>query len=116
MQTKFDKLLANIILFTKERDWDKYHYPKNLAISISIEANELLEVFLWLTEVDSKTLSDYQMKKVRDEVGDITINLLNFCNKLNINPIDCASEKLKLIKEKYPVDKSLGSAKKYDEL
>ena len=68
-------------------------------------------------EVEScANLTEITKNKIRDEVGDITINLLNFCNILDINPIECAVDKLEIIKKKYPVDKSHGSAKKYDEL
>jgi dCTP diphosphatase len=111
-----EQLIENLKTFVSERNWGQYHSPKNLAIGISIEANELLEIFMWLNENESKSLSEAQMDKIREEVGDITINLLNFCHNLSINPIDCANMKLESIKMKYPVERSYGSAKKYDEL
>lgn len=111
-----DELIERIKAFVAERNWKQFHSPKNLAIGISVEANELLDIFMWLSEEDSRHLSNEQIKKVRDEIGDITINLLNFCTTLEIDPIDCALKKLEVIKEKYPIDKSYGSAKKYNEL
>jgi NTP pyrophosphatase (non-canonical NTP hydrolase) len=101
--------------FAAERDWDKYHSPKNLAIGISVEANELLELFMWLTERESAQPSDQQLKRIREEVGDIMIQLVNFCRKLGIDPVECAYEKIEINRQKYPVEKSFGSAKKYDE-
>ena len=102
--------------FNKERNWEKYHSPKNLAIGISVEANELLELFMWLNDDGSRNLSAKQMGRIREEVGDITINLINLCHNLGIDPIDCANEKLELNRQKYPVEKAFGSAKKYDEI
>jgi NTP pyrophosphatase (non-canonical NTP hydrolase) len=101
--------------FDIERNWEQFHTTKNLAISISIEASELLEIFMWLKDSQTKELSKLQLEKVKDEVGDIFINLLNFCNNTGINPLECAIEKLNKNREKYPIDKVFGSAKKYDE-
>ncbi len=102
--------------FVEERNWAQYHSPKNLAIGISVEANELLELFMWLSETHADQLSPRQLERVREEVGDIMINLLNFCSTLGLDPVECAHAKLETIKKKYPVDKAYGLAKKYDEL
>lgn len=102
--------------FVEERNWEQYHSPKNLAIGISVEANELLEIFMWLSEDESRNPSAKLMPRIREEVGDITIHLVNLCNNLGIDPVDCAHEKLELNKQKYPVEKAFGSARKYDEI
>jgi len=109
--------LANMIKkFAEERNWEQFHSPKNLAIGISIESNELLEILIWMTEEESRTLTQEQLTRVSEEVGDITINLINFCNQYGIDPIECAINKLQNIKRKYPIEKSFGSSKKYNEL
>jgi dCTP diphosphatase len=101
--------------FAKERDWDKYHSPKNLAIGVSVEAAELLEIFLWLTEDESKTLTEKQLTSVKHEIGDIMIHLTNLADRLGLDPIECALEKIKLNQAKYPAGVVKGLAKKYTE-
>ncbi len=71
--------------FIEERNWEQYHSPKNLAIGISVEANELLELFMWLSEDESRNPSAKLMPRIREEVGDITIHLVNLCNNLGIS-------------------------------
>jgi dCTP diphosphatase len=108
-------LRKEISEFVKERDWDKYHSPKNLAIGLSIEAAELLEIFLWLTEEESKNLNKNQLASLKEEIGDIMIYLVNLADKFDLDPIQCAKEKIKLNKNKYPEHMVKGSAKKYTE-
>jgi len=106
-------LKAKIRKFVQERDWNKYHSPKNLAMGVSIEAAELLEVFLWLTEDESKSLTEDQLTSVKHEIGDVMIHLTNLADQLGFDPMECALEKIDLNGAKYPVDIVKGSAKKY---
>jgi len=110
------KIQATLEEFAKQRDWNKFHTPKNLAVALAVEASELLEVFQWLTDDESKTIanSDKDMELIRDELADIQIYLLRLAYKLNIN-IETAVES-KLIKNalKYPVELSKGNAVKYN--
>lgn len=101
--------------FARERDWDKYHSPKNLAIGLTAEAAELLEIFLWLTEKESRKLNDGQLSHLKEEIGDVMIYLTNLADKFGLDPIICAKEKLELNKAKYPSHIVKGSAKKYTE-
>jgi|SRR5436190_6840763 len=101
--------------FVREREWEKYHSPKNLAMGLTVEAAELLQLFLWLSEEDSRGLSDAQLRLLRQEIGDVMIYLVNLADKFDLDPLDCAREKLALNREKYPVDKVKGSARKYTE-
>ena len=101
--------------FVRERDWDKYHSPKNLAMGVSVEAAELLEVFLWLTEDESKTLTEEQLTSVKHEIGDVMIHLTNLADRLGLDPMECALEKVDLNQAKYPATMVKGSAKKYTE-
>jgi len=87
-----------------------------LAIGISVEANELMELFMWQNEGESRQPTQKQLARIREEVGDVVIYLVNFCQNLGIDPVDCAYQKLEINKKKYPVEKAYGSSKKYDEL
>lgn len=110
-----DTLKKQIANFAKERDWDKYHSPKNLAIGLAVEASELLEIFLWLTEDESRNLPESKLDNIKEEIGDVMIYLVNIANQFGLDPIECAKRKLELNKEKYPRDLVRGSAKKYTE-
>lgn len=109
------ELTSDIKKFVKARDWEQFHSPKNLAIALSVESSELLEIFTWLKEDDVRRLIDSQMENIRDEVGDIFIYLINFCDKLNLDPIECAKNKLEKNNHKYPAELVKGKAKKYSE-
>ncbi len=111
-----DELKAEILKFNADREWEPFHNPKNLSIAVGVEAAELQEIFIWLTAEQSQNLSSELLAKVEDEVGDILICLVNFAAQVGIDPLTAAFKKLKKNHVKYPVDKSRGSAKKYDEL
>lgn len=96
--------------FTEERDWNQFHNPKDLAIALSIEANELLEVFLW------KKAEEANRDKVKEELADVLNYALLLADKYNFDVIDIVKEKIERNALKYPVDKAKGTAKKYTEL
>lgn len=102
--------------FAQDRDWDQFHFPKNLAIALSVEAAELLEHFQWMSESDSATISEETSAKVREELADVLLYLIRLADKLNIDLSAAAVEKLRINAAKYPVDKSRGTSKKYTEL
>ena len=108
-------LEKEIVDFAKERDWEKFHSPKNLAIGLSVEASELLEIFLWLTEEESNKLNKDQIANLKQEIGDVLIYLINLSTKFGLDPVECAREKLEINKAKYPSNVVMGSAKKYTE-
>ena len=110
------KLRDALRQFAQERDWDQFHSPKNLAAALSVEAAELLEHFQWLTEDESKNLSAESRHAVSLEAADVLLYLVRLSDKLNIDLIAAAQEKMLLNAEKYPIDKARGSSKKYDEL
>ncbi|CAM2851494.1 Putative pyrophosphatase [Hathewaya histolytica] len=115
LQMSIEKLTEAIQQFNQERDWDKFHNLKDLAISISLESSELLECFQW-KEVDYKSLNEEDKLKLKEEIADVAIYLLMFCNKANINLEEAIEEKIKKNSIKYPVDKFKGSSKKYNEI
>ena len=116
MTNRIDDLKHEIKEFIRERDWEQFHSPKNLAVGISVEASELLEIFTWLTDDESESLDPSKLSMVKDEVGDILIYLLDFCSMMGLDPIECASQKLEKNAKKYPISKAKGNATKYTDL
>jgi len=110
-----DEIKKKIKAFVKDRDWEKYHSPKNISMSIAIEAAELMEHFQWLTIEQSKKLLKDKSKQeeVEDELADIAIYVLDFCNAFGINIEKCILRKLDRSSKKYPVHLVRGKAHKY---
>ena len=99
--------------FADERNWEQFHTPKNLAMALSGEVGELTEIFQWLSEEESKTLSDKDIQLAKEEIADIFIYLLRLSTKLNIDLEEAVIEKLKINAIKYPVELSKNNAVKY---
>lgn len=111
--SELEALIQKIRSFNKEREWDRFHSPKNLATALMIETAELTEVFQWLTEGESRELEPMDISRVEDEIGDILIYLLNLSDKLKIDPVRAAIQKIEKNEKRYPVDKAHGNAIKY---
>jgi len=101
--------------FAAARDWEQYHSPKNLTMALSVEVSEIVEHFQWLTEEQSKNLPKDKQAEVKTELADTFIYLIRLADKLDIDLLDVAEQKINHNEEKYPVDKVRGSAKKYTE-
>jgi len=101
--------IERIKQFTIDRDWDKFHSPANLAKSISIEANELLECFQWSDD-------NYDINEVKEELADVLIYCRDMLNKLGLNEDEIVNEKMSKNELKYPVEKARGKADKYTKL
>ena len=110
-------LVKQILAFRDERDWAQFHTPKNLAAALAVEAAELQELMLWKgkEEVDHLVSSKNGHVKLSDEIADVLIYALLFCDAAGIDPDAAVRIKLKKNAEKYPVDLAKGSAKKYTE-
>lgn len=106
---RYEDLLNKIQKFNKDRDWDQFHSPANLAKSISIEANELLECFQW----DD---NNYKLNEVTEEMADVFAYLLNMSDKLGVDLIDITDKKIDKNAIKYPIEKSKGKSTKYNKL
>ena len=102
--------------FTREREWDRYHTPKNLAMALIVEAAELAEHFQWLTAEESQSPQDGRREKIRDELADVLIYLVELADTLDVDLAAAARDKIGKNALKYPVEKARGNAKKYDEL
>lgn len=114
---EFDEIYDIILKFRKEREWEKFHSPKNLAVSISLEAAELLEIFQWDNSgVQSLETAQKRIKEVKDEIADILVYSMFMAKDLNIDIKMAIKEKMEKNALKYPVEKARGSSKKYNQL
>ena len=108
-------LVAGVRRFAKARDWDQFHSPKNLSMSLAIEAAEIMEHFQWLSETESRGLNRRTLAKVEDEIGDVQLYLVRLSDMLGVDPLAAARNKLRKTARKYPVARAKGSARKYTE-
>lgn len=107
-----DELIERINQFRDERDWRQFHNPKDLAISISLEASELLENFQWKTSEEAK---EKNQENIEQELADVLIYSLMLASDLGLDVEDIIEKKLELNNKKYPVEKSKGNKEKYTE-
>lgn len=109
-------LLVELLEFRQKRNWEQFHKPKDLAISLSVEAAELMEIFQWKTneEVTALIASDAKQRIV-DEVADVAIALSYICHDLNIDLNAAIRSKLEKNESKYPIQKVYGDSRKYSE-
>lgn len=109
-------LRQKIDQFAQDRDWEKFHSPKNLTMALTVEAAELMEIFQWQDgSEDIAGLPDKKRHAVEQEVADVLIYLLRFCSVTGIDPLKAAEEKLKHNAKKYPADIVKGKSDKYTE-
>ena len=101
--------IRRILKFSEDRDWDQFHTPSNLAKSISIEANELLECFQWSDD-------GYDINEVKEELADVLVYCVDMLDKLNLDADEIINEKMDKNESKYPVEKARGKATKYNKL
>ena len=116
MNSDLQSLTEALRDFAKERDWEQFHSPKNLASALTVEASELLEHFQWLTEEQSHNLPAEKKTEVAAEAADVLLYLLQLCDKLQIDLVEATRTKLAVNAEKYPVARALGTSKKYTEI
>jgi NTP pyrophosphatase (non-canonical NTP hydrolase) len=110
MTTDFQEIVAKLVAFRDERDWEQFHNAKDLALAISIEAGELLEVFLW------KQANETNKERIKEELADILAFCFLLAEKYQLDIRQLMLDKIEVNARKYPVDKSRGTATKYTEL
>jgi dCTP diphosphatase len=111
--TLITSLQQQLRQFARERDWEQFHTPKNLAMALTIEASELQEVFQWLTAEQSAALDDKQRAQASEELADVLLYLCRLADVLRIDLAAAAQHKLQRNAEKYPADRVRGSSAKY---
>jgi NTP pyrophosphatase (non-canonical NTP hydrolase) len=111
-----DRLRDALRAFAAARDWQAFHSPKNLATALCVEAAELLEVFQWMNEADSRNLEAGAKAAAGEEIADVLMYLVMIADELGIDPVAAAERKMIDNERKYPVEKARGTSRKYDEL
>jgi NTP pyrophosphatase (non-canonical NTP hydrolase) len=109
------ELAQRLRQFAADRDWDQFHSPKNLAMALVAEAGELAAEFQWLTEAESRAPQPEELARIRAESADVLNYLVRLADKLGIDLIAAANEKIKDNERRYPVEQVRGSSKKYTE-
>jgi NTP pyrophosphatase (non-canonical NTP hydrolase) len=98
------KLRTNLAQFVRERNWEQFHSPKNLAMALSVEAAELMEIFQWMESQESRTVDAATRDHIEEEIGDVMIYLTMLAEKFDLDPIAAAHKKMVLNARKYPVN------------
>jgi NTP pyrophosphatase (non-canonical NTP hydrolase) len=111
-----EEITAKIRAFRDARNWLQFHTPKDLAMALSIEANELMEHFLWRSTAECETRIQEKRELIADEIADVAIHLLELSDSLKLDLLAAIENKLAKNAAKYPVHKAAGSNLKYDEL
>ena len=111
-----NELKQRIRDFAEAREWDQFHSPKNLSMALSAEVAEIVEHFQWLTQEQSSNLPQKKLDEVETELADTLIYLIRLADKLDIDLLQAAKNKIEVNEKKYPIDKAKGNAKKYTDL
>lgn len=109
-------LLKDLLDFRREREWERFHTPKNLSAALTVEAAELLECFQWAADADVPSLVTNERPAIERELADIAILLAYICHDLGVDLNGAVRAKIEENRKKYPVDLSRGRATKYDRL
>ena len=111
-----EKIKIKLRKFSNDREWEQFHTPKNLVMALSVETAELVEIFQWLSEKESllTNLSDENIIRDKEEVADILIYIIRLSDILKINLDKATSDKIKVNREKYPIEISKGNSTKYN--
>jgi len=107
------KIETLIKKFSQERNWDKFHNPKNLAMALSVESSELLEIFQWLSQEEALILKDQKLEHLKEEIADVAVYLLRICMSYNINLEEAIVSKMKKNELKYPLKDKEGKCIDY---
>jgi len=114
--SEINQITEKIKKFRDERDWMQFHDPKNMAVSIILEASELLEHFQWKTVEEVEKYVKQNHAEIQDEIADIALYLFELADNLGINLVEAMEKKLEKNKMKYPVEKAKGKHTKYNKL
>lgn len=109
-------LLDALLTFRRERDWEQFHTVRNLSSALCVESAELLDLFRWARDSEITAIAEQQRSEIESEVADVAILLTYLCHDLDISLEDVVRKKLEVNGEKYPVENSKGTSKKYNRL
>ncbi len=116
MKSDLESMMNKVLAFRDARDWKQFHNPKDMAISLSLEASEVLEHFQWKNESEIKDYLDLNKSEIADELADVLYWVLLMSHDLGIDITDALEKKIKKNELKYPVEKSKGKSTKYTNL
>ncbi len=111
-----DEYREKVLAIREARDWKQFHNPKDMALSLVLEATELLEIFQWKREAEFETVLKEKREEIEGELADVFYWIVLMANDFGIDILEVANKKLAILEKKYPVEKAKGSAKKYTEL
>jgi dCTP diphosphatase len=111
--SEIQSIVLRLREFADNRDWEQFHSPKNLSMALAVEAGELMEIFQWLPQEDSRKLEEKDMSKAAAEIADVAIYLIRLSDVMGIDLLDTIKAKIDRNEEKYPIDKARGNSKKY---
>ena len=109
-------IIADLLIFRRQRDWEQFHAPRNLAAALSVEAAELLEHFIWASDAQADAIGADKKERIAAEIADIAIYLSYLANDLGIDVDAAVRDKMKINAQRYPVDKARSSSRKYSDL
>ncbi len=109
-------LLQALLAFRRERDWEQFHTVRNLSSALCVESAELLDLFRWARDSEITAIAEQQRSEIESEVADVAILLTYLCHDLGISLEEVVGRKLEVNREKYPVESSKGTSKKYNSL
>ena len=115
MSPTLQQLQDRVVAFSEARDWGRFHSPRNLAMALSVEANELLELYLWSADDGPQPSQAAREPRVADQAADVLLCLLNLAHRAGIDLAAALDAKLAAAERKYPVERVRGQALKYDE-
>lgn len=109
-------IILRLRQFAKERDWEKFHSPKNLSMALCVEASEILELFQWMNEEESLNLDDESISRLGEEIADVMIYLLRLSDVVGIDPEESVMKKIEVNEKRYPAHLVRGKALKYTQI
>jgi dCTP diphosphatase len=109
-------LLEDLIQFRREREWEQFHTVRNLSAALCVEASELLDQFRWARDSEIDGIVEQKRFEIENELADVSILISYLCHDLGLSIEDIVRKKLEINREKYPIEKARGNAKKYSEL
>lgn len=112
---RLDRIAEQLLDFAEAREWRQFHSPKNLAMALAGEAGELLELFQWLSEAESRELPPERLERVALELADLQIYLIRLGQELGVDLLEAVERKMAINEARYPAEKVRGSHRKYDE-
>jgi dCTP diphosphatase len=115
MSDSLDELRGRLRAFAQARNWEQFHSPKNLATALSVESGELLEIFQWLTDEESRHLTAEQRNAASMEIADVLLYLVQLAAAVGVDPVEAAARKMSINEKRYPVELARGSSRKYTE-